>query len=159
MNQEPIEILLNGQGQTSALGMHIGAAAMPGDIITLAGNLGAGKTTITQAIGRGAGVPDWRYITSPSFGLLHEYCGRIPFYHMDLYRLGGEEEIEDLGFEEYLHGNGVAVVEWPDRLGSLMPEERLHIDLEIKDMESRIARLVSHGVSWKKRLAELALID
>ena len=77
------------------------------------------------------------YITSPTFSLLHEYPGRIPLYHMDLYRLGSEDEFVDLGFEEYMYGDGLTVIEWPDRLGSLMPESRLHLELTIIDEISR----------------------
>ena len=80
---------------TIALGRHLGNVAEPGDIFTLSGDLGAGKTTLTQAIGQGIGVPKDCYITSPTFSLLHEYPGRISLYHMDLYRLGNENEFLD----------------------------------------------------------------
>ena len=117
--------------RTETMGIHLGKIAEPGDIITLAGTLGAGKTALTQAIGRGLGLDPRIYITSPTFGLLHEYQGRIPLYHLDLYRLGSEEEIESLGFPEYFYGHGLTVIEWPERLGTLMPAERLHIELVI----------------------------
>ena len=114
---------------TREFGRRLGKTARPGDIFTLAGPLGAGKTTLTQAIGQGIQVPSSCYITSPTFSLLHEYPGRIPLYHLDLYRLGDENEIEELGFLDYIYGNGLTVIEWPDRLGSLMPENRLHIEI------------------------------
>ncbi|MCF6290856.1 MAG: tRNA (adenosine(37)-N6)-threonylcarbamoyltransferase complex ATPase subunit type 1 TsaE [Desulfobacterales bacterium] len=143
---------------TLALGRRLGRQALPGDVITLAGGLGAGKTTLTQAIGRGAGVAESCYITSPSFSLIHEYPGRLPLFHIDLYRLAGEEELDDLGFEEYFYGAGLTVVEWPERLGSLIPAERLHIELEIVNPAARIARLTAYGPAWEKRLAEPGLI-
>ncbi len=156
MDTPPTKILkLSGLEQTLALGRHLGRQACPGDVITLAGGLGAGKTTLTQAIGRAAGVDKSCYITSPSFSLLHEYPGSLPVFHIDLYRLAGEEELEYLGLEEYLYGAGLTVVEWPDRLGSLLPAERLHIELEISGPAARIARLTGYGPAWKKRLAEL----
>jgi tRNA threonylcarbamoyladenosine biosynthesis protein TsaE len=130
---------------TIALGRHLGNVAEPGDIFTLSGDLGAGKTTLTQAIGQGIGVPKDCYITSPTFSLLHEYPGRISLYHMDLYRLSNENEFLDLGFEEYLYGDGLTVIEWPDRLGSLMPESRLHLELTIIDEISRSVDLSSFG--------------
>jgi tRNA threonylcarbamoyladenosine biosynthesis protein TsaE len=131
--------------QTMELGNILGNQAKAGQIITLAGDLGAGKTTLTQAIGQGLGVPLYYYITSPTFSILHEYPGRIPLYHMDLYRLSGEEEIEDLGLSEYLYGAGLSVVEWPDRLGSLLPKNRLHIELTFAPGEGRIAVLNALG--------------
>ena len=141
--------------RTESLGTVLGKIAEPGDIITLAGTLGAGKTALTQFIGRGLGIDPRIYITSPTFSLLHEYQGRIPLYHMDLYRLGSEEEIESLGFPEYLYGRGLTVIEWPERLGNLMPTERLHIELVISGEVSRIAHLNAHGDLWQKRVADI----
>lgn len=140
--------------QTMILGRRLGELAAAGDVITLAGELGAGKTALTQAIGQGLAVPEECYITSPTFGLLHEYPGRLPLYHMDLYRLSGPEEIEELGFDEYIYGQGLTVIEWPDRLGDLLPEKRLHIELLFNGPTSRIALITNHGSAWKKRLAE-----
>ncbi|MFZ5764771.1 MAG: tRNA (adenosine(37)-N6)-threonylcarbamoyltransferase complex ATPase subunit type 1 TsaE [Thermodesulfobacteriota bacterium] len=136
---------LPGLAETLHFGRHLGRTARPGDIFTLSGDLGAGKTTLTQAIGKGLEVPQDQYITSPTFSLLHEYDGHIPLYHMDLYRLGGPEEIEDLGFEEYLYGKGLTVIEWPDRLGYLLPVHRLAIELTMISPTTRSARLTAHG--------------
>lgn len=129
---------------TARLGHSLGESAEPGAIITLAGDLGAGKTTLTQSIGKGLAVPDDCYITSPTFSLLHEYPGRIPLYHMDLYRLSCQEII-DLGFEDYLYGEGLSVVEWPDRLNEIMPRDRLEIILEFTSETTRTAHLTWHG--------------
>jgi len=148
-------IILASLSQTLAFGQQLGRTACPGDIITLGGGLGAGKTTLTQAIGEGLGVPQEYYITSPTFGLLHEYPGRLPLYHMDLYRLAGEEEIEALGFEDYLYGKGLCVIEWPERLGDLMPADRLHIDLAFDSESTRSAVLTMHGAGWRAGLEEL----
>jgi tRNA threonylcarbamoyladenosine biosynthesis protein TsaE len=138
-------IIISSLEETIELGRQLGSNALPGDIITLSGDLGAGKTTLTQAIGKGLEVPDDCYITSPTFSLLHEYPGRLMLYHMDLYRLSGEEEFIDLGFEEYLYGSGLTVIEWPDRLSTVMPEDRLHIELTIIDETSRSAELIGYG--------------
>ena len=151
-----LKIELPTLAETLALGNRLGGIARPGDVLTLAGELGAGKTTLVQAIGRGLDIPESCYITSPSYSLLHEYQGRIALFHMDLYRLAGEEEIEELGFEEYFYGEGLTVVEWPDRLGSLIPALRLHIGLSIVSPESRLAEIICHGQDWKKRLADIA---
>jgi tRNA threonylcarbamoyladenosine biosynthesis protein TsaE len=140
---------------TLALGRCLGEIACPGEIITLAGTLGAGKTTLTQAIGLGLQVPKSCYITSPTFSILHEYSGRLPLYHLDLYRLSEETEIEDLGLIEYLYGRGLSVIEWPDRLGSLMPEKRLHIELKILNEITRLAEITAHGETGGEKIAAL----
>ena len=141
--------------QTEAFGQILGVIAEPGDVITLEGPLGAGKTALTQAIARGLGVNPRIYVTSPTFSLLHEYQGRIPLYHIDLYRLAGEDEIESLGFTEYFYGNGLTVIEWPERLESLMPPERLHVELAITDQTSRTANLTGYGDLWQKKVADI----
>ncbi|MFP3984221.1 MAG: tRNA (adenosine(37)-N6)-threonylcarbamoyltransferase complex ATPase subunit type 1 TsaE [Desulfurivibrionaceae bacterium] len=140
-----MKIELYSLDKTGDLGCRLGRTARPGDIITLAGDLGAGKTTLTQFIGRGLEVPSSYYITSPTFNLLQEYPGRLPFYHIDLYRLTTVDEFEDLGFEEYMYGEGLTVIEWPDRLGGLMPADRLEIELTIKSETARSAELICHG--------------
>ena len=142
---------------TLALGRYLGETARPGEVITLAGTLGAGKTTLTQAIGQGLQVPESCYITSPTFSLLHEYPGRLPLYHLDLYRLSDETEIEDLGLLEYLYGKGLSVIEWPDRLGSLMPEERLHIELILLGETERLAEITGHGKAWQEKIAAMQI--
>ncbi len=140
-----MKIELESLEATLELGEKIGSSARPGDIITLTGGLGTGKTTLTQFIGRGLAVPPTLYITSPTFTLLQEYPGRLPLYHLDLYRLSTMEEFEDLGFEEYLYGQGLAVIEWPDRLGELMPADRLDIVLTMESETRRLAELTCHG--------------
>ena len=151
---ETLDIELPCLADTERLGRLLGRIAEPGDVIILTGSLGAGKTTITQFIGAGLEVPADCYITSPTFSLMHEYQGRLVLYHMDLYRLSSEEEIEDLGFLEYIYGDGLTVIEWPDRLGSLLPEEYLEVKLDPQEDENaRAARLVVIGSQWQDRQA------
>ncbi len=137
------------------LGRRLGRIAENGDVILLYGDLGAGKTTLTQAIGGGLDVPVEQYISSPSFGLLHEYSGRIPLYHMDFYRLSGEEDVEGAGLIDYIGGPGLTVIEWPDRLGSLQPAERLDIELQAVGDTGRNCIFQPHGSSWKTRIRKL----
>ena len=146
---------LSSLDQTEAFGKALGKVAEPGDVITLEGPLGAGKTALTQAIARGLEVDPRIYVTSPTFSLLHEYQGRIPLYHMDLYRLSGVDEIESLGFPEYFYSNGLTVIEWPERLNNLMPSVRLHIELAISGESSRTANLSAHGDLWQKKVADI----
>ncbi len=106
--------------ETEALGERIGSFLAPGAVIALRGGLAAGKTTLTKGIARSLGVAE--DVTSPTYTLISEYPGRIPLYHMDAYRLDGEEDFLALGAEEYLYGNGVCVVEWSERVAAALPE-------------------------------------
>lgn len=153
--ETPLQCELGSLTETEDLALALADLAESGDIIFLNGPLGAGKTTFCQFFGKGLGVPDSCYITSPTFSLLHEYPGRMPMYHLDLYRLGNEEEIEDLGFLDYLYGNGVCLIEWPDRLGTLTPDEYLLIDIEPTGDESRSYSLSAIGEKWVARLNSL----
>jgi len=122
-------MLLKTLAETLAFGRLLGQSARPGDIICLDGDLGAGKTTLTQAIAQGLEVPANDYVTSPSFAILHEYQGRLPLYHMDFYRLTDSADIEDMGLDEYFFLSGLTVLEWSERAGNLVPASRLKITL------------------------------
>ena len=101
------------------MGRALGELAQPGDVILLAGPLGAGKTCLTQGIAMGLGIPG--YVRSPTFVLMARYSGRLTLHHLDLYRIGSSEEAWDLGLDEQVSGDGVCVVEWPDRAPELFP--------------------------------------
>lgn len=136
-----MHIQLKDLGDTEKLGNILGSLAEPGDVICLEGDLGAGKTTISQAIARGLEVPDNCYVTSPSFAILHEYVGRIPMYHMDFYRLQDAGEVEDLGFEEYFYLDGLTVIEWSNRAVDILPDERMILEIKIIENHSRTVTL------------------
>ncbi|MGL1932914.1 MAG: tRNA (adenosine(37)-N6)-threonylcarbamoyltransferase complex ATPase subunit type 1 TsaE [Desulfotalea sp.] len=135
--------------QTEKLGLMLGISAQPGDIICLSGDLGAGKTTLTQFLARGMEVKD-SYVTSPSFSIMHEYQGRLILYHMDLYRLGGEDEVIDLGFEDLFYGDGLTVIEWPERAGDLIPDTALLINIKLDDTERTIEFTCSDTSHWQE---------
>jgi len=128
----------------------------PGDVLLLAGELGAGKTTLTQFLARALGVGADQYVASPSFALVHEYSGRLPVFHMDLYRLTGEEDVEAAGLLDFFEQQGVCIVEWPDRLGSLTPEDRLEIRIEQESPGTRRFVLIPKGTPWQQRLGRIA---
>lgn len=149
---EKIIIQLGSLKETQQFGIQLGQSALPGDIICLDGDLGAGKTTLTQAIAIGLQVPEECYVTSPTFAIFHEYPGRIPLYHMDFYRLGSVEEVEDLGFEEYFYQKGLTVVEWPDRAKYLIPDSRLYLTIRIKGEEGRSIECDFGTSDWDERI-------
>ena len=141
-------------GQLEQIAAQIALQLLPGDIILLYGELGSGKTTFTQFLSRALQVPDDEYVASPSFALLHEYRGSLPIYHMDLYRLNSEEQVEESGLLEYFNRDGVTVVEWPERLGNQVPEEYLSLHFR-EEVGDRFFCLCGHGMQWKKRLPQL----
>lgn len=143
-------IVSNSVEETVALGKRLGELAQPGDFIALTGDLGAGKTHFTQGFARGLGVSPDMCISSPSYTLLNEYCGRMPLYHFDLYRLDGDADIRDLGFEEYFYGHGVCVVEWADRLCVELPDEHLKVVIVCTGESTRTIELVPCGERYDK---------
>ena len=127
--------------ETQAIGVQIGQTLKPGDVVALIGELGAGKTCLTQGIARGVGIHADQLVNSPSYTLINEYEGKIPIYHIDLYRLKSLEEILDLGVEEYLEGNGICIIEWADGMLNLLPENYLQITIIWEDEFARTIEL------------------
>jgi tRNA threonylcarbamoyladenosine biosynthesis protein TsaE len=113
--------------ETSALGRRLGELLQPGDFVALTGELGAGKTQFAGGVALGLAVDPALPVTSPTYTLMNVYPGRCPLYHFDLYRLAGDDDVADLGFAEYFHGDGVCLVEWAERLSVEMPAERLTV--------------------------------
>ncbi len=123
--------------ESAAIGKIIGEQACPGDVLALVGELGSGKTCMTQGIARGLQVPEGYQITSPTFTLINEYPGRIKLYHLDIYRLAGPADLSGMGYEEYFYGDGVVVIEWAEKIREILPEERIEIHLRYVDETSR----------------------
>ena len=121
--------------ETQALGEALGRGMRAGELVAFRGDLGAGKTCMIQGVCRGLGVEG--PVNSPTFILINEYRGVLPVYHFDLYRLGGPDELEDLGVHEYFYGSGVCLVEWPERAGGLLPGRRREVELEYLGPERR----------------------
>lgn len=123
-----MKIVTDSEASTIKLGENIGKVLEPGDIISLTGDLGAGKTQLTKGIAAGLGVVD--YVTSPTFIIVNEYEGRIPLYHFDVYRINDIQEMYEIGFDEYLFGKGVCVIEWGDIVSDLLPEKIIRINMK-----------------------------
>lgn len=119
--------------ETAELGRRLGEAAKPGDVYTLVGDLGVGKTVLTQGIALGLGITE--PVNSPTFTIVQVYeSGRMPFYHFDVYRIGDVEEMDEIGFEDYVYGEGLTMIEWANRIKEILPGRRKEIVME-KDLE------------------------
>ena len=119
--------------ETSALGEKIGREAKPGEVCTLVGDLGVGKTVLTQGIAKGLGITE--PISSPTFTIVQVYGeGRLPFYHFDVYRIGDIEEMDEIGYEDYFYGDGLTMIEWANLIEEILPKKRKEITIE-KDLE------------------------
>ncbi|MBO8178812.1 tRNA (adenosine(37)-N6)-threonylcarbamoyltransferase complex ATPase subunit type 1 TsaE [Aeribacillus pallidus] len=119
------EIISHSLEETKSLAKTLATYLKPGDVLTLEGDLGAGKTTFTKGLAEGLGIT--KTVNSPTFTIIKEYHGNLPLYHMDVYRL--EDTFEDLGFDEYFEGDGVTVVEWAHLIEEQLPDNRLEIQI------------------------------
>lgn len=122
------EWLLQEEADTQALGLGLAQLLEPGDVVALSGDLGTGKTALTKAVAAGLGVTDM--ITSPTFTIVCEYTsGRLPLYHFDVYRISEPDELFEIGFEEYIYGEGVSLIEWADLIEDILPCDVIRINL------------------------------
>jgi len=131
--------------ETLALGRRLGRALQAGDVVALAGPLGAGKTHLVKGIAEGLGLADSRDVTSPTFVLVNEYEARLPVYHFDAYRLTGADQLLEIGCEEYFAGQGVSLVEWADRVTAALPPDHLWIDIKPTGPTDRRLHLQAAG--------------
>ncbi len=138
--------------ETIRVGKDIGRRLLPGDVVALVGELGAGKTQLIKGLAAGVGIENSAYISSPSFTLIHEYPGKVPFYHIDLYRLGREQEAGELGLEEYFQGTGITAIEWADKIPSFLPEEYLSISIAYFDRNIRSLEIAGNGKRFEDLL-------
>lgn len=123
----------NSAGETFALGQKLGETAEPGQVFTLLGDLGVGKTVFTQGVAKGLGIKE--PISSPTFTIVQIYeGGRLPFYHFDVYRIGDVEEMEEIGYEDCFYGNGICFIEWANLIEEILPERYTEITIE-KNLE------------------------
>ncbi len=139
--------------QTQRFGKALGELALAGDVFLLTGNLGAGKTCLTQGIAWGLGVQEYAF--SPSFVLVREYKGRLPLYHMDLYRLENRAEIRDLMLDDYFEAGGVCVIEWADKGIEELPVEHLLVALDHIKADERLIHIVPQGERYRVLILSL----
>jgi tRNA threonylcarbamoyladenosine biosynthesis protein TsaE len=142
--------------ETVRLGKRIGRLLHPGDVVALVGELGTGKTHFIKGLAAGAGMRDPSQVSSPSFTFVHEYPGKVPFYHIDLYRLNSEKEAEELGLEEVLGSFGITAIEWADKISSWLPEERLLVRLSYAGECSRSIEILGSGKHYEEVVESLS---
>lgn len=152
LSEQMLDIISHSEAQTRRLGAHLAELLSPGDVLALAGELGTGKTRFAQGVGQGLGVRE--AIVSPTFTLIREYRGpgiRLPFFHIDLYRIEAAADVLTFGMDEYLYGDGVCLIEWADRLGSdRLPVEHLWIDFRHLDQSKRGVLVQPRGRHYEK---------
>lgn len=141
---------------TMALGMTLAQLLQPGDVVSLEGDLGAGKTQLAKGIGAGLGIAE-TVITSPSYTLINQYEGKYPLYHFDVYRIE-PVDLEDLGYEEYFFGKGICLVEWGNQIREYLPTEYLQIIIEQTAIQQREFTLIAHGERYQQLLDQLEVV-
>ncbi|MCT4508847.1 MAG: tRNA (adenosine(37)-N6)-threonylcarbamoyltransferase complex ATPase subunit type 1 TsaE [Tepidibacter sp.] len=145
-------IYLKNEQETSEIGYRLGQLLNKGDVVCLIGDLGAGKTTITKSIAKALEVDD--YITSPTFTIVNEYDGRYSLYHFDVYRISSSEDMYEIGFEEYVYGEGICIIEWANLIEDILPDEYINIELNYKD-DGREMILTAYGKHYENIVKEI----
>lgn len=143
--------------ETLRIGALLGRHLTNGSVVTLNGELGSGKTCLARGIAQGLKVPEGFYVTSPSYSLINEYPGRLLLFHVDLYRVQHVSELEELGLEEIMEGDGVTVIEWADKWVGELPNHRLAVWMSIVNDGTRALQLTGYGpraVDWIEKCAE-----
>ena len=151
-----LRLVSHGPDETREIGRLLGREAQAGDLFLLEGGLGAGKTCLTQGIAWGLGVEG--YARSPSFVIITRYRGRLTLYHIDLFRVGGDQELWDLGLEEYFLGEGVCVIEWADRAPGVFPPESISIAMKYGERETERLIKIKPDVGSGGRLEAFKLM-
>jgi len=141
--------------ETKRWGRKFSAFLKEGDVVALVGDLGSGKTTFARGVAEGLGVKGAKYVNSPSFVIIKEYEGKLPLYHFDLYRLEDFSGIETTGYEEYLWGNGVCVIEWAEKILHLLPKRYIKLKIHFMDDDKRLLEFIPKGSGYKEIIRKL----
>ena len=145
-----MKLISDSREQTLEMGRLIGAILERGDIVALIGELGSGKTCLTQGMAKGLGVEENVPVVSPTFTLINEYPGKVPLIHLDVYRLSGPRDLEDMGYEEYFEGGGIIVIEWAEKIRDILPAKTLFISMRYIDENTREMILEGPGEKIRK---------
>jgi len=150
-----ISIITCSHEETCLFGEFLGEIIPEGTVLTLDGDLGSGKTTLVQGLAKGLGISEKYYITSPTYTLIHEYTGKCRFFHVDLYRLTNPLELDELGFEEIIFGDGVVAIEWPDKLPQNYLAKCLSIKIDMMNEDIRKITISSCGLDNKDLIEKI----
>ena len=151
--EKKLDCISHSEAQTQRLGLRLGTLVEPGSVVLLEGTMGSGKTVFAQGVALGLEIKE--QVTSPSYTLIKEYqSGRLPFFHVDLYRIDSSDSLWGLGLEEYLEGDGVCVIEWARKVRDFLPETWLYINIEIMTDTKRTLHFASEGDRFQKILHE-----
>lgn len=131
--------------ETERFGERLGLLLRPGSFLALRGGLGGGKTCFTRGVVKSLAPVSAHMVASPTFAIMNSYQGKVPVYHFDFYRLSGDDDIAELGFEEFFYGNGVCIVEWSERISDLMPPDHLVVTFNFLDEQQRSIRITATG--------------
>jgi tRNA threonylcarbamoyladenosine biosynthesis protein TsaE len=142
------KIISHSPAETISIGKQLGRQLFPGALIALSGDLGSGKTCLAYGIALGLNVPEELYVTSPTYTLVNEYHGRLNLFHVDVYRLEGASDLEDIGFDEIVATEGVTVIEWAEKVLDTLPKERLSILLSILNDQGRSLEIMAYGKQY-----------
>ena len=143
---DTFDIITHGPEQTRAFGRRIGEVLTGGILLSLEGDLGCGKTVFVQGLAEGLSVPEAIYVTSPSYALIHEYPGRIPLIHMDLYRIEDPDDVEDLGLYDIMEEDNVVAIEWAERIQEALPPEGITLRFEMVNDDTRNISMTAYGL-------------
>lgn len=149
-----LQFKTNNATETEDLGRRIADGLRGGEVIAMTGDLGAGKTTLTKALAKQLGVKD--YVTSPTFTIVNEYEGRLKLFHFDVYRIADIEEMYDLGFEEYIYGDGVSIIEWSNLIKEILPEDTINIEILASGIDERSITISGRGKKFENLSKELS---
>ena len=149
----PLVLRSHSARETARIGSALGQYAEAGDVFLLSGELGAGKTCLTQGVAKGLGVDE--YVRSPTFVLVSVHQGRLPLYHIDIYRLDEVAEVVDLGLEEYLAGDGVSVIEWASKALEVFPQPYMLVTLTYEGENERLIQLEAMGERYESLLSQV----
>jgi tRNA threonylcarbamoyladenosine biosynthesis protein TsaE len=151
-DQQTLDFISHSEAQTRRLGARLGKLLSGGEVIALQGELGTGKTRWAQGMGQGLQVGV--HVTSPTFTLVNEYHGRLPLYHVDMYRINQAAEALAFGLEDYLYGDGVCVIEWAERVAEILPPDRLWITFHHLDDAKRRITIHADGDRYQQLLKD-----